>query len=114
MSVRGVRFNGSGHCAFGAAVVKDGHDALEAPLLALGDVLLRSAGRGHVLVDSFEDVVGRNAPRNGLQRETLSLVHKAGQADNQSAFIPEVFMVRRFRSLVTLLGVPQPFHTLIS
>ena len=53
MRVGGISFQRGRHGAFGATVVEYGHDPLETPLLALGHVLLRRVGRGHILINTF-------------------------------------------------------------
>ena len=47
--------------AFCRAIVQNGHDALESPLLALRDVLRRSAGWRRIPVNAFEERIARMA-----------------------------------------------------
>ena len=75
-----VRLEGGGHGAFGPAVVQDGHDALESPLLALGHVLPGSARGRRILVDALEDMIRWEAPGAGLDGKPFPLDHPAGQA----------------------------------
>ena len=85
MGVAGVALQSRPIGAFGGAVVNDRQDALKSPLLALGHVLLRRAGRGGVAIDSLEHRVGWGAAGAGVDAARLAGREGTGEGDGERA-----------------------------
>jgi hypothetical protein len=62
-------------------------------LLALGHILLRRSGGSDVLVDAFEQVIGRVANGPGAHGKALSLVDFVREQDQELVFAGEILVL---------------------